>query len=192
MSIQPDYSSADLDRTDELPVLDVAAYEASLAENQAGLSRTDAWSVEPLRDLDELTESAKRKHASGRKAGKESVDAGALTANVERILKRIAELEAEITAAHEVNAALQKRNKAIEADRDQQVLRIRSLEGENARLCEHRTLSEEMVARFERELREQSQRAQAEFKELQSTNCAERLRADQDGGAECSAAGEQS
>jgi pSer/pThr/pTyr-binding forkhead associated (FHA) protein len=181
MSIQPGYSNDDLDRTDELPVLDVEAYEASLAENQQGLSRTDAWAVETLRDMDGLAESAQqRKLASGRKAGKESADASALTVNVERILKRIAELEGEITAAHEANAALQKRSKAIEADRDQQALRARSLEAENARLCEHRTLSEEMVARFERELREQSQHADAAFKELQSTSSAERLRADQE------------
>jgi pSer/pThr/pTyr-binding forkhead associated (FHA) protein len=174
MSIQPDCSSEDLDRTDELPVLDVAAYEARVAEEQKGLSRTDAWSVDPLRDMDELSESAQQhKQGSSRKEG---IDAGALTANVERILKRIAELEAEITAAHEANAALQKRSKALEADRDREAQRARSIEAENARLCEHRVLAEEMVARGERELREQSQRAEAAFNELQSSSRAERLR----------------
>jgi uncharacterized membrane protein YebE (DUF533 family) len=42
----------DLNRTDELPVLDVAAYEASLALNDKSLSRTDPWAVEALRAVD--------------------------------------------------------------------------------------------------------------------------------------------
>ena len=47
-----------LDRTDVLPVLDVEAYEATLVESQRTLSRTDTWTVEALRDIDELVDSA--------------------------------------------------------------------------------------------------------------------------------------
>ena len=46
-----------LDRTDVLPVLDVEAYEATLVESQKSLSRTDTWTVEALRDIDEIVES---------------------------------------------------------------------------------------------------------------------------------------
>src|SRR5690242_9778484 len=61
MHTQPTSSkppSDSLDRTDVLPVLDVEAYEQTLVENQKGLSRTDTWTVEALRDIDELVESA--------------------------------------------------------------------------------------------------------------------------------------
>ena len=47
-----------LDRTDVLPVLDVEAYEVTLVESQKSLSRTDTWTVEALRDIDELIDSA--------------------------------------------------------------------------------------------------------------------------------------
>lgn len=181
MSTQPSSSPGqDLDRTDELPQLDVAAYEASLAESSKGLSRTDTWTVEALRDIDELAESAQQDaripvlHVTG-----EGGDTEALTVNVERILKRIAEVEADVVAAHEANAVLQKRTDAIQAERNQQALHMRALEAENARLREHRALGDEMKQRLERQLREQSQQTAAELKELQSARQAERSQAGQ-------------
>lgn len=177
-------SNDELDRTDELPQLDVEAYEASLAENQKGLSRTDTWTVEALRDVDELADSANRNVRIPvldpvRDAGRLSNDAEALTVNVERILKRIAEVEADVVAAHEANAALQKRADAIQADREQQALRIKALEAENARLGEHRSLADEMVQRLERQLREQAQHSDAQLMEAHTARLAERSQADQ-------------
>jgi chromosome segregation ATPase len=166
MSTHIDYPNADLDRTDELPVLDVAAYEASLAENARTLSRTDTWTVEALRDIDELAESTRKEPRASSRAAGESPVAQALTVNVERILKRIAVLEADITEAHEANVALQKRSKTVETERDQQTQRIRALENDNARLAEHRSLAEEMTRRLEQQLRDQTRRSEAELKEL--------------------------
>jgi pSer/pThr/pTyr-binding forkhead associated (FHA) protein len=182
MSTQPHSSSDSLDRTDVLPVLDVEAYEASLTENQKGLSRTDTWTVEALRDIDDLIESASHEgpveirsiNANGKESSNE-----ALTLNVDRILKRIADLEADIVAAHEANAVLQKRNEAVQLDRDQQLSRAEALVAENARLVEHRALADEMAQRFERQLRDESQRHGAQLKELQATLQAERTRAEE-------------
>lgn len=179
-SIDTTSSTDTLDRTDELPVLDVEAYEATLAENQKGLSRTDTWTVDALRDIDELIDSATHEAAVDvRQLTKESVGIEAFTVNVDRILKRIADLEADIVAAHAANAVLQKRNEAAQLEQELHVSRAQALEAENARLVEHRTLADEMAQRFERQLRETSQRHDAQLKELHSAHAAERSRADE-------------
>jgi pSer/pThr/pTyr-binding forkhead associated (FHA) protein len=176
-SIPAKKPAADLDRTDELPVLDVEAYEATLADNQKGLGRTDTWSVEALHDVEELAESAQQ---SARVAARPTASGNeALTVNVERILKRIADVEADIVAAQDANAALQKRGAEILADRDQHIERVRSLDDENARLREHRALADEMAQRLEQQLRAQLQQAAAEIAELQSARAAERQQANE-------------
>src|SRR5262245_27318439 len=160
---KPKSVPADLDSTDQLPVLDVEAYEASLAESQKGLARTDVWAVGALQEMDELEEVVKQPRRN-RAPGKTT--AAELTANVERILHRIAELESEITASHEANAVLQKRGRTVEADRDQHVQRIRALEAENARLGEHRTLADTKMEGLERQMAEQVERARADLEQL--------------------------
>jgi chromosome segregation ATPase len=164
MSTEPE-SASELDRTDQLPVLDVEAYEASLAETQKGLSRTDVWVVSVLQDMDELSETTRPTRRQVQRVSSRP-NAAEITANVERILHRISELETEIATAHEANAVLQKRGKALENDRDEQVQRIRALEVEHARLSEHRALAESKVDTLERQLVEQSERANARLEEL--------------------------
>ena len=181
LSIQPNSIKHDLDSTDELPVLDVVAYEASLAETRQGLSRTDTWTVEALQDIDEIVESVQiESSTASRGAVKAAAEGSPLTVNVNRILKRIADLESDIVTAHEANAALQKRAEAIQAERDEHAARIQALEAENARISEHRALSEEMGQRLEQQLREQTQRAEAQLKQLHATHAAERTRIDEE------------
>lgn len=151
MSTQFDTSIVDLDRTDELPVLDVAAYEASLASNDNSLSRTDTWAVEPLRVVNEPDDKPVDAVALST-VSKQSAHAEALTINVERILKRIAELEAKIVATRDANATLQRDCEALRAERTQDELRTRALQAENAQLCEHRALSDQTAQRFEQQL----------------------------------------
>src|SRR5678816_2608087 len=137
-----------LDRTDVLPVLDVEAYEATLVESQKSLSRTDTWTVEALRDIDELVDSATHEapvEVRSINVNKAQPAPEAFTVNVDRILKRIADLEADIVKAHDANAALQKRNETLQAERDQHAARIDALTIESARVAEHRTLAEEMA-----------------------------------------------
>ncbi len=172
MHTQPksaDSSTNALDRTDVLPVLDVEAYEQTLVEKQKSLSRTDTWTVEALRDIDELVDSATHEapvEVRSINVNREGPAAEALTVNVDRILKRIADLEADIVMAHDANAVLQKRNDALLIERDQYSARLEALTTEHARLAEHRTLAEEMAQRTEKQLRHDAQRLEAQIREL--------------------------
>ena len=153
--MQHDCSIDDLDRTEELPVLDVAAYEASLAEGENGRPRTGSVTVEVSSEIDESAEMA-QEHAdiSAHAAAHARHGSQPLMVNVERILKRIAELEADARAAYEANTALAKRTDALLMDRDQQALSIESLEAENARLCEQRSLADELSRQLAAKLAE--------------------------------------
>lgn len=179
--MQTQHTTADptissLDRTDVLPVLDVEAYEETLVENSKSLSRTDTWTVEALRDIDELIDSATHEAPTEVRAinvNKSALAAPvteAFTVNIDRILKRIADLEADIVKAHDANAILHKRIEALQLERDQHAARIDTLTSEHARLTESRTLAEEMAQRTEKQLREDSQRHETQVKELKESH----------------------
>ncbi|MBL8270470.1 FHA domain-containing protein [Steroidobacter sp.] len=171
MSTQIDTPIMDLDRTDELPVLDVAAYEASLAGNEKNLSRTDAWAVQGLRAVDDLN----RDDLDGDELEADELDADsddevapptvtkpnaqaeALTINVERILGRFAELEAEVAATHESNALLQNDCEALRAEQAQAELRMEALQADNARLYEDRAELNEVARLREQQLSERAE-----------------------------------
>jgi chromosome segregation ATPase len=157
-----------LDRTDVLPVLDVEAYEQTLVESQKSLSRTDTWTVEALRDIDEIVESAT--HEASVEVRSINLNKGtaapeAFTLNIERILKRIADLEADIVKAQDANAILLKRNDVLQAERDQHAARIEALAAESERLAEHRALADEMAQRTEKQLREELQHREMQLRE---------------------------
>jgi chromosome segregation ATPase len=181
--MQTQHTTADptissLDRTDVLPVLDVEAYEETLVENSKSLSRTDTWTVEALRDIDELIDSATHEAPTEVRAinVNKAVTAPAapvteaFTVNIDRILKRIADLESDIVKAHDANAILHKRIEALQLERDQHAARIDTLTSEHARLTESRTLAEEMAQHTEKQLREDSQRHQTQVKELKESH----------------------
>jgi hypothetical protein len=174
MSTQFDVSIVDLDRTEELPVLDVDAYEASLAATDQNLSRTDSWNVEGLRAVDgDVEEPDEEPRSSVRMfpTARAPVQAESLTVNVERILKRIAELEAQITASHETNATLQRDREAVEAERIQEALRIEALQADNARLCKVRVQSDEIARRAEQQLSEREEAMTSLEKALIDEQC---------------------
>jgi chromosome segregation ATPase len=155
----------DLDRTDELPVLDVEAYEAGLYSQTQGLARTDTWSVEALQDLDELTQARDAlRSASDLHPNVSSADA--LTANVDSILQRIAALEADVVAAHAANEVLQRRNDELSEAQEQANRQRQSLEAENARITEARELAKEMAERAEHKLRSQLDEATRELAQV--------------------------
>jgi chromosome segregation ATPase len=165
MSTQFDTPIVDLDRTDELPVLEVEAYEASLPANDTKLSRTDTWVVEGLRAVDELDDES-GDAVPAPLAPKPTVQSESLTINVERILRRITELEAQIVASHETNARLQKDCEALGAERTQVALRIEALQADNDRLCRDRAQSDEIARHMEQQLRERGQSVAALQKSL--------------------------
>ena len=179
-STPADTTISSLDRTDVLPVLDVEAYESTLVESQKSLSRTDTWTVDALQDIDELIESATHEapvevHSINVKS--EAPAREAFTVNVDRILKRIADLEADIVKAHDANSVLYKRNEALQAERDQNAARVETLAAEQARLAEHRKLAEEMGQRSEKQLREEVVRLEARLKESERTLATEKASA---------------
>ena len=183
MHTQPkpaDTPISSLDRTDVLPVLDVEAYEATLVESQKSLSRTDTWTVDALQDIDELVESATHEapvEVRSINVNREAPATEAFTVNIDRILKRIADLEADIVRAHNANAVMLKRNEALQAERDQHASRIDTLVAEQARLAEHRVLADEMSQRSEKQLREDAQRLEARLKESERTLATEKASA---------------
>jgi chromosome segregation ATPase len=176
MHTQPktaDSSTNALDRTDVLPVLDVEAYEETLVEKSKSLSRTDTWTVEALRDIDELVESATHESSAEVRSinvTREGPEVEGLTVNVDRILKRIADLEADIVTAQDANAVLQKRNDTLTTERDQYVARLDQLTSEHERLSEHRTLGEEMAKRTEKQLRDDTHRLETQIKEMKAAH----------------------
>lgn len=183
MRTQPtssDTTISSLDRTDVLPVLDVEAYEETLVESQKSLSRTDTWTVDALQDIDELIESATHEapvEVRGISVNRDAPAAEAFTVNVDRILRRIADLEADIVKAHDANAVLLKRNDALQAERDQHAARVEALTAEQLRLAEHRALAEEMTQRSEKQLREEVQKLEARLKDSDRTLYAEKASA---------------
>jgi len=170
-----------LDRTDVLPVLDVEAYEATLAESQKTLSRTDTWTVDALQDIDALIESATHEGPVEVRSINVNRDAAArkegVTVNVDRILKRIADLEADIVKAQDANAVMLTRNEALQAERDEHAARVEALKAEQARLAEHRALAEEMAQRSQKQLRDEVQRLEERLKETDRTLTAEKASA---------------
>jgi chromosome segregation ATPase len=163
-----DPTISSLDRTDVLPVLDVEAYEETLVENAKTLSRTDTWTVDALQDIDELIESATHEapvEVRSVNVKREAPKSEAFTVNIDRILKRIADLEADIVKAHDANAVMVKRNESLQAERDQQAARLDALTAEQARLAEQRALAEEMAQRSEKQLREEVQKLEARIKD---------------------------
>ncbi len=175
MPSNSDSVALDLDRTDELPRLDVEAYEASLADREKGLARTDTWNVSALHEMDELAEA--RLDAARQDIAK-GAENGTLTGNVDSILKRIADLEADVVAAHEANEALQEHSEALQADRDRLAALVQTLESENTRQREHRELAQAMTERAKRKLREELDQTKAQVDELQSHLARERQHAE--------------
>ena len=183
MRTQPtssDTTISSLDRTDVLPVLDVEAYEETLVESQKSLSRTDTWTVDALQDIDELIESATHEspvEVRSINVNRDAPAAEAFTVNIDRILKRIADLEADIVKAHDANAVLIKRNDALQAERDQHAARIEALTAEQSRLAEQRALAEEMTQRSQKQLRDEVQKLEARVKDTDRTLAAEKASA---------------
>lgn len=180
--MQPD-SHDDLDRTDELPRLDVAAYEASLgAAGTDPLSQTDTWAVEALQGLElpaQSDETDFEPPARGR--GQKPVIGGSadLTVGVDRLLKRITELESGIATARAANADLERRSQSMDSDRAELERRVNELQAENARLTEHSSISHERAQRLEQQLRDQFGQHNAWLNETAAAREADRLSAEQ-------------
>lgn len=170
MSTQPS-TDTELDRTEELPQLDVAAYEASLAE--AGISSTDTWSVQALRDATLDEESAERPPVSAfrSKAQRATPERPAdLTLDAGRILTRVAQLEAELNAAKTLNGELEQRCESLATQIADQHSAVQALQADNARLAEQHSIGLDKVQSLESQLQARGAEFDAELQNLRSSH----------------------
>lgn len=178
MSTQPSTDS-DLDRTEELPQLDVAAYEASLAE--AAISSTDTWSVQALRDATLEEESDDRSAVSSirskpqRSTPERAVD---VTLDAEHILTRVAQLEAELTSAKTLNVGLEQRCESLGAQIADQSRAVQALQADNARLGEQHSIGLDKVQSLERQLEARTAEFEAQLQRAQSSHAESSAQAD--------------
>lgn len=178
MSTQPETGN-DLDRTDELPVLDVAAYEAARPEGEADpLAQTDTWAVGALPSNAAPGDEAIAHNATPATRSLKAASRGAdVSLDVERVLNRIAELETKIATARRAQAEAEGRSQSLALERDAFEQRFAALETSHA---QHSTLSQEQVRRLEQQLHEQSEQHRTRLTEIEAARAADQLAARQD------------
>jgi chromosome segregation ATPase len=181
MSTQLPQPGEDLDRTDELPRLDIAAYEASLARaSEDPLSRTDTWAVRALQegDFPESPEedSRPRLHAVAEPSVRlrEREPAPDITTEVDRIFSRIGQLETELAAARADTAQWQAHCAELTTERAEQEERTVTLAGNNARLVEQQQIAYDRLQLLEARLREETELSRTRIGELVSALESER------------------
>jgi chromosome segregation ATPase len=168
MSTHP-HSEHDLDRTDELPRLDVAAYEAQLAaEANDTLSSTDAWAVDELRDAMEARsrEVTALRFPRPRAQPPEPPKSSDVTLDANRILGRIQQLESELAASKQREAELEARFDRLGVELAAKEKEARGLGADNARLAEQRSIVIERVRSLEQQLKDETAQLEREI-ELQ-------------------------
>ena len=182
MSTQPE-AGDDLDRTDELPVLDVAAYGATHLEDDADpLARTDAWAVEssPSQTASDEGAVARSIPTLPLRSLNATSTGPDVSLDVDRVLNRIAELEAGIVAARAAQAEAEGRCQSLLSERETFEQRIAAVEASNARLSEQSVISQELSQRLEQQLREQSEHHRERLAEIETAREADQLAARQD------------
>jgi pSer/pThr/pTyr-binding forkhead associated (FHA) protein len=175
MSIQPE--SDDLDRTDELPQLDIASYEARLAADT--LTTTDTWLVDALRK----SEAAGEEESSDRATTvvRDTVVGGGadLSLSVDRLRQRIVGLESNLAAARTANGSLTQRFELVESERTELLGRLGQLATENTGLAEQVALGREFVQRLQQQLQELTNQHAARIAGLEAAREGDRTSAEQ-------------
>lgn len=181
MSPQSPKPDQDLDRTDELPRLDVAAYEAAMRRGEEDpLSRTDTWVVRALHDaelpdeFDEGTQRHLRPVAEPTVRVRQPEPTQDVTTEVERILTRIDELERELETTRGDSQRWQTRCNELSVERAEQEERTGTLTANNARLVEQQQIAYDRTQLLEARMREEGELAQKRIAELQNTLHSER------------------
>ncbi|HMN44217.1 MAG TPA: FHA domain-containing protein [Povalibacter sp.] len=173
MSTHPD--AEDLDRTDELPQLDVVAYEtAQPPELTDALSTTDTWLVEGLDEPG--TETIVRTSQAGF-----PVPGGVdLSLNVERLRQRIQALEAELAAARRAQRETEEAATRIpNAERSELNSRLAAADEQLAHLRQQHEISTALIQRLQQQLRDQGESHRAQLIKADEAREADRLAAEQ-------------
>lgn len=174
MSTHPHSENDELDRTDELPRLDVEAYEAQLARSNDALASTDTWAVENLREAEDLeqTETDSSRFSRGRPHPRESHRSD-VTLDATRILGRIAQLESELASAQEQHAQLQTRFERLATDFAGKEKQVRALSVDNARLAEQRSLVTDRIQALEQQLKDDTAQFERDLTQQREARAAE-------------------
>ena len=167
----------DQDPTDELPVLDVAAYEATFLEDTAQFNTSEL--VESVGAPQSSPEPQLSLPARVRSRDPKGLAKLELTADVDLILKRISDLETQVLNLQEVNDGLELHCTNLIAERDAQAKGLLAIQADNARLVEHRSLAAEMTSRLEEKLREQASQSVIQITALQTQRSEENARNEQ-------------
>lgn len=160
MSTHPRSEHDDLDRTDELPRLDVSAYEAQLAADAGDtLASTDTWAVQALREAEEAKEdTGTLRFSRPRVQPPDPPQSAEVTLDATHILGRIQQLESDLEQALERERGLQARVARVGDDLAAKERDVRGLSADNARLTEQRSITIERVRTLEQQLEEESAR----------------------------------
>jgi chromosome segregation ATPase len=177
MSIHPHSDHDELDRTDELPRLDVAAYEAKLAaEASDTLGSTDTWAVQGLRDAE--AEEAKQQDTAAYRFPRARVQpdrprTSDVTLDANRILGRLSQLESELTTAKEQQIDLQTRLDRLNVEFASKENDVRALSSDNARLTEQRLVVVERIKTLEQQLRAETAQFERDLTQQRETHSTE-------------------
>lgn len=169
-------SDHDLDRTDELPRLDVEAYEAQLAAQQnETMGSTDTWAVQNLREAEDLepSETTATVRFPKRSAPPEPPKKSDVTLDATRILGRIQQLESELAKANEREHELQERVELLTTELAAREKETRGLSADNARLAEQRSIVVERVRALEQQQREDTAQFERDLKQQRDLRAAE-------------------
>lgn len=158
--------SGDLDRTDELPQLDVVAYEA--AQEKDALASTDTWLVESMPE-ETFGETQVRGRSNWPAPG--NID---LSLNIDRLRQRIAALEAELSVARNAQREQEAASRMPNAERTELTSRISSLEADNAHLREQQSISQALTQKLQRQLEDEAEKHESRLAQLDATREADR------------------
>lgn len=164
MSTHPD--ADDLDRTDELPQLDVVAYEA--AQEKDALATTDTWLVESIQE-ETFVDTQVRGRSSWPAPG--NID---LSLNIDRLRQRIAALETDLAAARAAQREQEAANRMPNAERTELNARIASLEADIAHLREQQSISQALTQKLQQQLRDEAETHKAQLAQLDAAREADR------------------
>ena len=164
-------SQDDPDRTDELPQLDPAAYEARLKSLEAGgLDSTDTWVAPKPGDLHaaridqlegELKDREAELHALKGTLEVTASSKSRLDGELSGVLDRIAQLEARLGEAGDANASLDALAREREAERDLLKARCSRLEADLADVSGEHAAQRARIAGLEQALAAERQAAES-------------------------------
>lgn len=169
----------DLDRTDELPQLDVVAYEAGGRERIDALSTTDTWLVESISDPEAADTFVEAQPISGRPTRPLISGSADLSINIDRLQRRIATLDAELAAARTAAAEGAAQRQELQSAQADAESRLTTLLADNDRLREQQQISQALTQRLQQQLHDLAEKHRTQLADINAARDADRVAAEQ-------------